>query len=56
MKAVVALGSNLGNCEENLNTAINHLPDQSLSVFDQVVKKTKQIESCAMNFHNVQLN
>ncbi len=25
MKAVVALGSNLGNCEENLNTAINHL-------------------------------
>ena len=25
MKAVVALGSNLGDCKENLNTAINHL-------------------------------
>ena len=25
MKAVVALGSNLGNCKENLNTAINYL-------------------------------
>ena len=25
MKAVVALGSNLGSCKENLNIAINHL-------------------------------
>ena len=25
MKAVVALGSNLGDCKENLNTAINNL-------------------------------
>ncbi len=25
MKAVVALGSNLGECKENLHTAINHL-------------------------------
>lgn len=25
MKAVVALGSNLGECKDNLHTAINHL-------------------------------